>query len=148
MKTEALEELLRPIIEDLNCVLWGCEYFPSGKNPLLRVIIDKSTGVGISDCERVSKQVSAILDVEESILGNYRLEVSSPGIPRPLFRLWHYEHCLGKEIKVKLYDPIENKRTLMGTIDKIDGNHVILRDGEVVYHVALSNISKANLTVE
>lgn len=148
MKLEVLETLLRPVIEDLECILWGCEYFPSGKNALLRIIIDKTTGVGISDCERVSKQVAAVLDVEEPLAGNYRLEVSSPGIPRPIFRPWHYEYCYGKPIKVKLYDPIENTRTIIGVIEAVDGNDVVLRDGEVVYRLALSNISKANLTVE
>jgi len=146
--TEKLEQLLKPVVEDMGCVLWGCEYFPKGNSSLFRVIIDKPTGVGIEDCERVSRQVNAVLEVEDPISGQYRLEVSSPGIPRPVFRLWHYKQFVGKEVKLKLFEPVQNKRTWVAVIEDVQGEDVILRDGDEILRLALSNITKANLTVE
>lgn len=105
-----IESLLYPIVSELGYQLWACEYLPQGKHSLLRVYIDRPEGIGLSDCELVSKQVSALLDVEDPIPGNYSLEVSSPGIPRPLFHKEHYLMYVGHEVYVKLRKAIDGKR--------------------------------------
>lgn len=143
-----VEQLVKPTIESMGYVLWGCEYLPQGKHSLLRIYIDKADGIGIEDCEKVSRQVSAILDVEDPISGNYHLEISSPGIPRPLFYHWQYGLYIGSVVQIKLYQPIAGKRKFSGTIVSADENTVVLAQGEQVQVFSYSNIVKANLTVE
>src|SRR5258708_5349993 len=111
-----IEAILKPLIVDLGYELWGFDYLSQGKHSLLRLYIDKEGGVTIDDCERVSKQVSALLDVEDPISGNYNLEVSSPGIPRPLFYKEQYKRYLGQLINLKVISPIEGSRKFSGTI--------------------------------
>lgn len=142
-----VEQLLKPVIEDMGYVLWGCEYLGQGKHSLLRIYIDKESGIGIEDCERVSKQVSALLDVDDPIPGNYTLEVSSPGIPRPLFQPWQYQQYIGENVDLKLFKPIAGKRKLSGTLLSADDETVLLKQGEDELEIQFSNVVKANLTV-
>ncbi len=100
-----LRELLQPVVEALGCELWGLELQSGGKRKLLRIYIDKEDGIGVEDCERVSRQSSSILDVEDAINGEYVLEVSSPGMDRPLYELAHYEKFKGENITLKLRFP-------------------------------------------
>ncbi|MBA3536151.1 MAG: ribosome maturation factor RimP [Tatlockia sp.] len=143
-----IEELLKPLVVDLGFELWGCEYLSQGKHSLLRLYIDKEDGISLEDCQRVSKQVSAFLDVEDPIPGNYSLEISSPGIPRPLFYKDQYNRYLGHEIKVKLFKPINGSRKLEGTINKASGEILSLKVGEEILEVPFSHIVKANLIGE
>jgi ribosome maturation factor RimP len=143
-----IEQLIKPLIEDLGYELWGCEYLAQGKHSLLRIYIDKEGGIGISDCERVSKQVSALLDVEEPIPGNYSLEISSPGIPRPLFNKEQYKRYLGQEIRLKLYKPINGSRNLLGIIISVNEDGLVLKTGDEQLDVQFTQIVKANLTGE
>ena len=82
-----LKALLQPVVEALGCELWGIELQSGGKRKLLRLYIDREEGIGVEDCERVSRQSSSVLDVEDAISGEYVLEVSSPGMDRPLYEL-------------------------------------------------------------
>jgi ribosome maturation factor RimP len=143
MIQEELVALLSPIILDLGYELWGCEYLAQGKYTLLRIYIDKTGGIGIQDCELVSKQVSAVLDVEDIIHGEYSLEVSSPGIPRPLFYTWQYQRYVGVEVLLKLYKPMEKMRKISGTILSVNPSAVILKVGETQKEIPFSNIVKA-----
>lgn len=147
IKTD-IERLLKPLIENLGYEFWGCEYLAQGKHSLLRVYIDKRNGITIEDCERVSKQVSAILDVEEPITGNYHLEISSPGIPRPLFYKEQYLHYLGHEIAIKLYKPINGSRKLSGKILSVEDETVKIENEDGQLEIQLSQIVKANLIGE
>src|SRR5215216_7336112 len=91
-----LNAIIEPVVIDMGYILWACEYISQGKHSILRIYIDKpAEGIGVFDCERVSKQLAAILDVEDPISGHYSLEVSSPGIPRPLFFKEHYAQYIG-----------------------------------------------------
>ncbi|VVM28577.1 FIG000325: clustered with transcription termination protein NusA, partial [uncultured Gammaproteobacteria bacterium] len=83
--TDKIEVLIRPVIEDMGYELVGVEYVASGKHSILRVYIDSDQGIGLNDCETVSRQLSSIFDVEDPIMTQYNLEVSSPGVERPLF---------------------------------------------------------------
>ena len=147
MIQDELEHLLAPTINDMGYELWGCEYLSQGKHSLLRIYIDKADGIGIEDCEAVSHQVSALLDVEDPISGNYSLEVSSPGIPRPLFKNWQYQRYIGHEVQVKTFKPIEGKRKLLGTIVSASEDTLVLKINNKDQELLFSNIVKASLTV-
>ncbi len=139
--------ILNPSVHDLGYELLGVEYVPSGKHSILRLYIDSDKGIGVNDCEVVSRQVSAIMDVEDPISGQYNLEVSSPGIERPLFRIAHYMRFLGHEVRVKTYRPIDGRRKYTGTIgsvsEKSNSLELVTELDSVTLDIDL--IEKANL---
>lgn len=143
---EELEQLLSPIINDMGYELWGCEYLSQGKHSFLRIYIDKDNGIGIEDCQQVSKQVSALLDVEDPIPGNYSLEISSPGIPRPLFKSSQYQIYIGQIIQVKTYKSIQGKRKLEGILISASESNLVLSINNENQEILFSNIAKAYLT--
>ena len=99
--SQGISELCRPVIESFDCELWGIDFKLSSRTRLLRVYIDKSEkSIEIEDCEQISKQISSVLDVEDVIQGEYVLEVSSPGIDRPLFRVNTLKNMLDQEFSV------------------------------------------------
>ncbi|MDG1693914.1 MAG: ribosome maturation factor RimP [Porticoccaceae bacterium] len=142
-----LKQLLQPVVEAMDCELWGIELQMGGKAKLLRIFIDRDeeVGVGVDDCERVSRQASAILDVEDVISGEYILEVSSPGMDRPLYELDHYARYLGEEISLRLRFPYEGRRNYKGRLKAIEGDEivVVVTDNEFLFPV--EGIEKANL---
>ena len=139
--------LINPVIEDMGYELLGAEYVASGKNSILRLFIDSENGIGVDDCEAVSRQVSAIMDVEDPITGQYSLEVSSPGIERPLFTLAHYQRFLGHDISLRLFRAIEGRRKFTGSIGSIsevnETMELVTELGPVT--IDLNLIDKANL---
>ncbi|OCH97755.1 ribosome maturation factor RimP [Legionella jamestowniensis] len=143
-----IEQLLKPLVEDLGYELWGCDYLSQGKHSLLRIYIDKENGISIDDCERVSKQISALLDVEDPIPGNYSLEISSPGIPRPLFHKEQYKRYIGHDVQVKVFKPVNGSRKLSGTILSVNEDTLLLKIGDEQLEVQFPQIVKANLTGE
>ena len=145
-KSEALiADLITPTIEALGLVLWGIEHGSQGKFSLLRIYIDSENGITIDDCERVSRQVSAILDVEDPITGEYTLEVSSPGMDRPLFTEQQFASYLGEVASVRTRGPIDGRRKFKGKIVEVsDGTVVMEIDGES-YQIPHSEIEKAAL---
>lgn len=148
MLQDDIEQLLRPSIESLGYELWGIEYLAQGKHSLLRIYIDQSSGIGIEDCEQVSVQVSAILDVENPITGNYSLEVSSPGVPRPLFYPNQYSRYVNQPVNIKIFKPINGQRKFTGIIVSSNEQAVTLEVEQKQLEFLFSNIVKANLTVE
>lgn len=147
MMQDELLELLSPTVTSMGYELWGCEYLSQGKHSLLRIYIDKPDGIGIEDCQEVSKQISALLDVNDPIPGNYSLEVSSPGIPRPLFYSEQYERYIGQEVQLKTFKPVNGKRKTSGIIISVTDNTVVLDINNTHQELLFSNIVKANLTV-
>lgn len=125
-----LTDLLEPTISALGYQLWGVEYLPSSKHSTLRLFIDSDSGVDIDDCAAVSRQVSGILDVEDPIPGEYNLEVSSPGVDRPLFKEAHYQQYCGQWVKLKLSSAIEGRRNFTGRIVEVKDGGVKLLLGE------------------
>jgi ribosome maturation factor RimP len=148
MITNEIQQLIQPVITDVGCQLWGCEYIPQGKHSLLRVYIDKEGGIDITDCERVSRHISALLDVEDPIKSHYSLEVSSPGIPRPLFCREHYQRYQGSDVQIKLYKAVNGSRRFTGNIQAVTENAVILTILGEACEVQFSQIVKANLIGE
>lgn len=146
IKTE-LEALISPIVTDLGYELWGCEYLSQGKYSLLRIYIDKAEGIGLEDCEQVSREVSAMLDVEDPISGNYNLEISSPGLPRPLFYLWQYSRYQGQAVQLKLSRPVNGQKKWQGVINTVTDDSISIQAGEVELVIEFNNIAKAHLMV-
>lgn len=143
----ALYERLDTLIRSMGYELLGCELLPQGRRMLLRLYLDSQRGVTVDDCSLVSRQVSALLDVEDPIQGGYTLEVSSPGINRPLFVLDQYHKYLGKSVKIKLLLPINQRRQYKGILQRIEGEDIYLLVEETGQEVKLpfSAIEKANV---
>ena len=139
-----LFDLLTPAANAVGVELWGCEFISQGKQSLLRVYIDKPEGVTLNDCELASKQISMLLTVADPIRSDYQLEVSSPGLARPLFVARHYQQCIGQQIKIHLLVPIEGKRRLQGTIAIVEQDELVLIDGDKKFRVPFANVTKAH----
>ena len=132
-------------VETLGFQLWGIEYVQAGKHSIVRVFIDHENGINIEDCAEVSRQVSAVLDVEDPISTEFTLEVSSPGVDRPLFNAQQYAAYIGEDAKVQLTMPVAGSRNLKGAITKIEGQMLTIKvDGKDLV-VALDNIRKGNI---
>jgi ribosome maturation factor RimP len=139
-----LRKLFEPAVTALGFELVGVEYVP-GKQGLLRVYIDHPDGISVDDCQTVSYQISGILDVEDPIRGHYSLEVSSPGLDRPLFRARDFERFAGSEVDLRLLAPIEGRRKFKGLLGGLrDGQVVVKMDDEELV-VALDEIERARL---
>ncbi|MGQ9425747.1 ribosome maturation factor RimP [Gilvimarinus sp. F26214L] len=141
-----LVELVEPVARSLGCELWGLEYHASGRHRgTLRIYIDKPDGVNLSDCERVSRQVSSVLDVEDPIQGEYNLEVSSPGVDRPLFTLEQFAEYAGERVQVRLRTPFEGRRQFKGLLTGVEDDEVkvVVEDHE--YLLPIEWIDKANV---
>ena len=146
---DQLQNLLAPAIAALGqgVALWGIEYAPSHGNALLRIYIDAGDRpVTLEDCEAVSREISALLDVEDPIPGNYTLEVSSPGIDRPLFTPEQFARYLGEVAKVTLSLPVDGRRRVQGRIARADGATIVIA-GDTGNELAIAheNIQKAKL---
>lgn len=131
MTAEELIALLEPTVERLGYELTDLEVRLGGKHGLLRLFIDKPDGIGLADCEKVSQAVSALLDIEDPVPGQYDLEVSSPGFDRKLTKLEHFRRFEGETVKVKMRLPIAGRRRFRGTlVSSEDENIVVDVDGE------------------
>lgn len=143
--SEQLMQLLRPAVEMLGYELVGIEYFPAGNRHTLRIYIDKEGGITVDDCECVSRQVSSVLDVEDPIKGQYTLEVSSPGLDRPLFTAAHFARFSGSRVKLRTFAPLNGRRNFQGVLHGIQDGRVNLEvDGEQVL-LPLEDIEKARI---
>src|SRR5690606_9448952 len=145
---QELMELLEPAVAAMGCELIGIIYRGSPKNALLRLYIDKPGGVDLDDCTRVSHHVSGVLDVEDPISTQYTLEVSSPGLDRPIFKVGDYERFAGEKVKLRLLAPLEGRRRLAGVLRGVRGDEVVIEDNGIEINVPLSQIDKANLELE
>lgn len=122
--TEVVEELVIPILEELQLELVEVEYVKEGKSWFLRVYIDKEAGVDIDDCGNVSEKLSEKLDEVDPIPQNYFLEVSSPGAERPLKKDQDFQKAIGKNVYIKTYEPILDEKEFEGTLKAFDGKEV------------------------
>ena len=140
-----ITELIDTTIQVLGLDLWGVELLQQGKYSLLRIYIEREEGVTIEDCEKVSRQVSALLDVEDPIAGEYTLEVSSPGVDRPLYSVEQYAKYVGSEVNLKLRRAVDGRRKFKGQIIKVSGDIVGLLVEGTEYDLEHSEIEKASI---
>lgn len=124
--TEKVEALARPIVEDEGCELWSVEYVREAGSWYLRVFIDKDGGVGIDDCERISRRLDPILDEADPIPDRYVFEVGSAGAERELKRPSDFEKFMGSEVEVKLYQPYEGKKSLVGKLEAYENGDITI----------------------
>lgn len=137
--------MFEPVASSLGCELWGVEYIAQGRRALLRVYIDKEDGIGVEDCEKVSRQVSSVLDVEDPIQSEYTLEVSSPGMDRPLFKLEQFETSVGETVAVRLRLPFEGRRKFTGLLKGIENDEIVLEVDNEEYVLPYELVDKANI---
>ncbi|HHF6205341.1 TPA: ribosome maturation factor RimP, partial [Haemophilus influenzae] len=143
-----LQEMLQDAVEDLGCELWGIECQRVGRFMTVRLFIDKDGGVTVDDCADVSRQVSAILDVEDPIADKYNLEVSSPGLDRPLFTLPQFERYIGQDIAVHLRIPVMERRKWQGKLERIEKDMITLIVDDQEQILVFGNIQKANVVAK
>lgn len=142
-----MTSLLSTTVESMGYEFVGYEFLQSSER-VLRIYLDKTDGVNVDDCAKVSRQLSAVLDVEDPIPGEYHLEVSSPGLDRPLFTLDHYARFLGSVAKVRLGVPLDGRRSFKGTIVGVVEQTVQLScEGQTV-NLPFADIEKARLVAE
>jgi ribosome maturation factor RimP len=142
---EKLVELLEPAIEAMGYELADLELHVGHGNDLLRLFIDKDAGIDLDDCEKVSQQVSGLLDVEDPIAVRYRLEVSSPGLDRKLVKPEHFDRFIGCEIKTSLNRLIDGRRRIRGQLLSRDGEMVVVKSADETCSIPLADIEVARL---
>ncbi len=145
MDLNKIQALAEPILRDIGCE-WveGKIVFEHGRR-ILRLLVDKEGGVTVGDCEKISREVGVVLDVEGAVTDRYVLEVSSPGINRPLVKAADYLKYLGKTASLKTREPIDGRRNYKGVLKKFENDEVeILIDGKT-YRVPFALIEKAKL---
>ncbi|MDS4025981.1 MAG: ribosome maturation factor RimP [Candidatus Contendobacter sp.] len=146
---KTLRRMLAVVVEAMGYELVGVEFHPGHESALLRIYIDSENGIGLDDCQRVSHQVNGVLDVEDPITGHYTLEVSSPGLDRPLFEAAHFNRFAGSEVRLHLRELLDGRRKLVGRLAGMRDSDVVILDGEGrEWRVPLEWITKARLVPE
>lgn len=125
---ETVRELISPVAEELGLILWDVEFVKEGARRVLRVTIDTEEGVGIEDCERMHRAIDPILDEADPIDCSYDLEVSSPGIERDLRTDFHIDACLGWDVEIRLFAPLEGKKIFRGVLRRKEGKQIFLEE--------------------
>lgn len=145
MSASKLTSLIQPVVEDLGYEFVGLEHSSNPKNPVLVLYIDQQQGIAVEDCEKVSREVASLMDVEDPIPGNYVLEVSSPGLDRPLFSLAHFDQFVGSVAHITLFAPISGRRKFKGPILGTEDEQVRIDQDGVEVKLEFGNIAKARL---
>ncbi len=145
--TDRVSALVRPVVEEEGCSLWDVEYVREAGTWYLRVFIDRDGGVGIDDCERISRRLDPILDEEDPIPDSYVFEVGSAGAERELKRPSDFEQFLGHEVELRLYRPMDGKKSFVGTLAGYDDGNVTITVGEEALTFEKQQIAKVNLHV-
>ena len=149
--TEIAAEMMEDFLQQEGYELYNIEFVKEGKDWFLRVYVDMASGegyIGTEDCEKVSRFLSERLDEEDPIEQNYYLEVSSPGMDRPLLTKAHYERYVGSEVEIRLYKGKDGTKNIQGVLDSIEGETVTVTDHDnKKWELELAEIAKANLAV-
>ena len=145
MTRDELTNLIEPTIAGLGYELSDLEANIGGQNGLLRLFIDKDGGIGLEDCEKVSLAVSALLDLEDPLPGQYNLEVSSPGSDRTLTKLAHFERFTGETVKVQMRFPIEGRRRFRGKLLAANEENIVVEVDGVSHTLTRATIDSARL---
>ena len=141
----AVMNVVEPVVTGLGYELVGVEYLSQGRHSVLRVFLDSENGIMVEDCERVSHQLSAVLDVEDPIAGVYSLEVSSPGMERPLFKAADFDRFAGHQVRVRLRRPLDGQRKFKGELVGMRENNIVIVEAGRELKLPLEQVDKANL---
>ena len=145
---DRLNNLIKTTTEGLGYQLWGYEYRPHSESALLRIFIEKESGIALEDCAIVSRQIGAVLDVEDIIPVAYILEVSSPGIDRVLFSQEQYKQYLGQQAKIRTRTPVEERRNFRGSLEKATETHISILVDKQLYEIPFDVIDRTRLILE
>lgn len=141
---EKVEELIKSKIQQIGYELYDVEYIKEGKDYFLRIFIDKQDGIDLTDCEKVNNEINDILDKADYIKQQYFLEVSSPGIERVLRKDKHLEDNMGKQVIIKLFKPIENKKEIEGILNGYNQEQIII-DNDKELQIARKDIAQIRI---
>jgi ribosome maturation factor RimP len=143
------EEMLAPLLADEGVSLVDVEYKFERGGWVLRVLLDREGGITLDECARVSREFGQLLDVGNIVTAAYRLEVSSPGLDRPLKKETDFIHYIGRQVRIKTSDPISGRHNFKGSlIDCAEGKIMVKVEGSEVFTIPLAAIRKANLALE
>lgn len=155
-KAEVIQRLVEPVINALGYQLWGIEYLGQGRHTLLRIFLDKDSGINIEDCAEASRQISSVLDVEDPIKDEYTLEVSSPGLDRMLFTPEQYRLYPAAMLKIRISGNVAGRRNFTGilkeVVTEIEGSAqettVVVQVGPEEFRIPFRQIERASLVVQ
>ena len=139
-----VSEFLIPIIEDVGYDVWDIEYVREGADWFLRITIDSPNGISIEDCEKVHRIIDPVLDEEDPIDNSYHLEVSSPGIERVLKTDAHFEYAIGEKIELRLFAPVDGKKTHVGILEQFSNDTLVLQGANGTLEIPRDKVSKAH----
>jgi ribosome maturation factor RimP len=145
---EAITSLVMPVLQEKDLVLVDVLYRRESSGWVLRLFIDKEDGVTLDDCTAVSREVSHLLDIEDIIEQAFNLEVSSPGLDRPLKSVGDFQRFAGRKAKVTTKEPIEGNQVFMGRINKVEDELITMEVGQQELCIPFSEVAKARLEVE
>ena len=145
---QTVAEIITPITQEENIELVDVEYKKVGKVWALRVYIDKNLGVTLDDCQRISRQVEDLIEVHEVIADPYVLEVSSPGLDRPLKKERDFIRNKEKRVQVKSFSPVNGKKQRVGTVQDCKNGTLYLKDTDGIQEIPLESIAQAKLTIK
>ncbi len=149
MKTSPLESIIAPAVAALGFEMIASSISSMGRNTTLRILVDNPAGaVTVDDCMRISQQVGAVLDIEAPFAGQYFLEVSSPGLDRPLTKPEHFQRFLGKHVKIKLVSGLNGRRNFSGELLSVTHDQVQIKADDEIFSLPMADIDKANLVPE
>lgn len=145
ISADEITQIVEPTIRKLGYDLWGVTSSGSGRRSKVCVYIDADTGITIGDCEKVSEHISAVLDIEDTPLGTFDLEVSSPGLDKILFRPNHFQTSLGDRVDVRLHVPVGNTRRVQGTLIECTGEEILVRADDSDYRFSFSQLRQVRV---
>ena len=137
--------MLAPVVESMGFVFWGLEFMSNGKHSMLRIFIDHEDGITVDNCADVSRQISSVLDVEDPISQEYNLEVSSPGMDRPIFTLEQYAALAGNIVEVRLCMAFDGRRKFKGRLVGVEQEDVVVHVDDNEYLLPFELIDKAHV---
>lgn len=144
---ERIHKIVRPIADELNYEIYHIEYVKEDGEYYLRIYITKEEGIALSDCEKLSRRVSEMMDIEDPIEDSYFLEVSSPGLNRGLFTEKHYRDSIDKEVLIRFTKSLGGKRNITGILKDVTEDSLIIEADEIVT-IPMDKIKSANLEGE
>ncbi len=141
----AIEALVLPTVEALGYELWACLYLTQGQHNVLRIYIDSVQGITLADCERVSRQIGALFDVENPLVDHYNLEVSSPGLDRPLITEKQFQRFIGHHVRISTRTPVDKQRKFKGLLLSAGATGIMLNQDGRELVLTWDNILRANV---